>query len=119
MINGDPDRLEQVLINLVDNAIKYSPAGSPVSVTVSGSAEEAQFGVTDRGIGISEDQMELIFDRFYRVDNKDARGAKGTGLGLFIVKAIVEAHGGRIWLDSTPGQGSTFHVALPRGSGES
>ncbi len=118
MINVDPDRLEQVLINLVDNAIKYSPRGSPVNISLSSAPEEIHFSVSDRGVGIPENQRERIFDRFYRVDNSAARKAKGTGLGLFIVRAIVEAHGGRIWVDSAPGQGSTFHVVLPRGRGE-
>ncbi|HLG73072.1 MAG TPA: ATP-binding protein [Chloroflexota bacterium] len=118
MINVDPDRLEQVLINLVDNAIKYSPREAPVSIRLTSGPDEIQFSVADRGIGIPEDQRERIFERFYRVDNSAARKAKGTGLGLFIVRAIIEAHGGRIWVDSTPGQGSTFHIALPRGRGE-
>jgi signal transduction histidine kinase len=118
MINVDPDRLEQVIINLVDNAIKYSSPDAPVSIRLTSDPEEVHFNVSDRGIGIPEDQRERVFDRFYRVDNSAARKAKGTGLGLFIVRAIIEAHGGRIWVDSTPGQGSTFHVVLPRGRGE-
>jgi len=118
MINADPDRLEQVLINLVDNAIKYSSRDAPVSIRLTSGPDEIRFSVSDRGIGIPEDQRERIFERFYRVDNSAARKAKGTGLGLFIVRAVIEAHGGRIWVDSTPGQGSTFYVALPRGRGE-
>jgi signal transduction histidine kinase len=118
MINADPDRLEQVLINLVDNAIKYSPSGAPVSIRFTSDREEVHLTVADRGIGIPAEERERIFERFYRVDNTAARKAKGTGLGLFIVRAIVEAHGGRVWVDSTPGEGSTFHIVLPRGRGE-
>ena len=119
MIAADPGRVEQVLINLVDNAVRYSASGSPVVIELRATEREVQFSVTDQGIGIPAEEAERIFQRFYRVDNSAARRAKGTGLGLFIVRAIVQAHGGRIWVESTPGQGSTFQVVLPREGGAS
>jgi PAS domain S-box-containing protein len=113
-IDGDPKRLEQVLDNLVSNALKYSPKGGEVTIRGWEDDAEVHLSVTDEGVGIPLDEQERIFERFYRVEAPDSRGVSGTGLGLYLARAIVRAHGGRIWVESTPGQGATFHVALPQ-----
>lgn len=111
---GDPDRLREVLSNLISNAVKYSPEGG--TVWVGGRVD--QTGVTvyvaDQGIGIPPEEQARIFDRFHRVDSGLRRRTEGTGLGLYLVKAIVEAHGGRVWVESAPGRGSIFMFTLPR-----
>jgi signal transduction histidine kinase len=112
MAEADPLRVEQVITNLVENAIKYSPDGGPVTVRVRG-GEMITVSVSDHGVGITPEQAEHLFERFYRVDSSLARTTKGVGLGLFICRSLVEAHGGRIWVESTPGQGSTFSFTLP------
>jgi signal transduction histidine kinase/HAMP domain-containing protein len=110
---ADPMRVEQVIANLVDNAIKYSPAGSPIRVHVDADPSGMlRVSVSDRGIGIAPEDADRLFERFYRVDGT-ARATPGVGLGLFICKRIVEAHGGRIWVSSVPGAGSTFSFTLP------
>lgn len=107
----DPDKFEQVLTNLVDNALRYAPEG-PIDVEAQERDEEVVFRVRDRGPGIPEDQRTQIFAKFSR-----GRGTRraGTGLGLYITKGLVEAHGGRVWVRSEEDEGSTFHVALPKG----
>lgn len=107
----DPDKLEQVLTNLVDNALRYAPGG-PIDVQVRELDEEVEFVVWDRGPGIPTDQRAQIFAKFSR-----GRGNKraGTGLGLYITKGLVEAHGGRVWVESEVDTGSAFHVVLPKG----
>jgi PAS domain S-box-containing protein len=116
-IQGDYDRLREVLTNLIGNAIKYSPDGGLIKVGGRrGQNNTVQVYVSDQGIGIPPADQERIFDRLYRVDNRLTRQTPGTGLGLFLVKAVVEAHSGRVWVNSTPGQGSTFWVELPLGS---
>jgi signal transduction histidine kinase len=109
----DPRRIGQVLENLVENAIKYSPEGSEVRIAVAQRDAEAFIDVTDRGIGIPAADLPQIFERFHRASNVDDRKFAGMGLGLFICKGIVEQHGGRIWVESRVGAGSTFHVVLP------
>ena len=109
----DPPRFEQVVTNLVENALKYSPQNAPVHVAVWHEAGEARLSVHDDGIGIPFEDQPLIFERFHRARNVDDRRYAGMGLGLYIARGIVEQHDGRIWIDSTPGLGSTFHVALP------
>lgn len=116
-IDADPQRLEQVLDNLVSNAIKYSPRGGMVEVRGRANPAEVILSVTDEGVGIPLDEQERIFDRFYRVESPETRAVAGTGLGLYLTRAIVEAHGGRCWVTSAPGRGSTFYVALPRETG--
>jgi signal transduction histidine kinase len=106
----DGDRILQVLANLVSNAIKFTPTGGCVSVHVSIEKNELQFAVTDSGIGIPAEEMAGVFERFHQVNHGEHRG---LGLGLHISKFIVEAHGGRMWVDSKVGTGSTFHFALP------
>ncbi|MEM7343652.1 MAG: ATP-binding protein, partial [Chloroflexota bacterium] len=113
-IQGDFQRLREVLTNLIGNAIKYSPDGGQIQVGgEAGDNHTIRLFVKDEGIGIPPADQERIFDRFHRVDNRLARQTPGTGLGLFLVRAVVEAHGGRTWVESTPGQGSTFWVELP------
>ncbi len=112
MVAGNPHRLMQVFTNLVENAIKYTPQGGTIRITLSGVAGQAMISVTDSGIGISQKDLPHVFDKFYRVP-EIASDYEGTGLGLSIAKSIVEAYSGRIWVDSTPGQGSTFTVVLP------
>ncbi len=106
---ADRDRVLQVLTNLVGNAVKYTPAGGHVAVTVELDGEHARFAIADTGPGIAADDIPKVFDRFWR---KGTTSQKGTGLGLFIAKAIVEAHGGRIWVESEPGRGTTFCFTL-------
>jgi PAS domain S-box-containing protein len=112
-VTGDPERLEEVLLNLVENAIKYSPGGGEVTISASVERDELVVRVQDQGIGVGVRDRERIFDRFYRVDGSLARRTQGTGLGLFICRAIVAAHGGRIWVESALSRGSTFSFSLP------
>jgi two-component system phosphate regulon sensor histidine kinase PhoR len=110
---ADPDRLEQVFVNLVENAIKYGRAKGRVIVkgrTVNGHVELC---VADNGPGIPSEARERIFERFYRIDKARSREAGGTGLGLAIVKHIVQSHGGKVWVESGPGQGAHFYFTLP------
>jgi signal transduction histidine kinase len=109
----DQARLQQLLENLVENAVKYSPAGGPVRVRIWNEAQQAHLTVTDSGIGIPPEDLPHIFDRFYRAHNVDDRHFAGMGLGLFICRGIAEQHGGQIRASSQPGQGSIFHVVLP------
>lgn len=112
VVLGNPVRLRQVLVNLVDNAIKYTPAGGKIYVELFGEGEQVIARVTDTGIGIPLEDQPRIFDKFYRAGDV-ADSYDGTGLGLSIVKSIVEAHGGRVWLDSRVGRGTTFTIVLP------
>jgi PAS domain S-box-containing protein len=110
---GDPDKVEQILTNLVGNAIKYSPGGGEVLVTVDVDGDTVQVSVRDQGIGMSPRDMGQLFEKFYRVDREEVRRAGGTGLGLYITKRLVEMHGGRLWAESWPGVGSVFRFTLP------
>jgi two-component system phosphate regulon sensor histidine kinase PhoR len=105
--------IEQVFVNLIDNALKYTPQGG--SITVSGETNESEviIYVSDTGIGITSDALPRIFERFYRVDKGRSREMGGTGLGLSITKHILLQHGGRIWAESVFGKGSVFKFALP------
>ena len=111
----DPERMEQVLGNLLSNAIKYSPEGGPIQVRLREAVETqmAQLSVHDRGIGIPARQQPRIFGRFERADNSRPYGINGTGLGLYLCRALVELHGGHIWFESVEGEGSTFFITLP------
>ena len=114
----DLDFLREIMDNLLDNAIKYTPEGGSVYVGVRGDGDRVLINVTDSGIGISSDDLQHIFQKFYRSDNSDTREIGGTGLGLYLVKQRVEAMGGKVWAESAFGDGSTFYVSLPRLSGE-
>jgi signal transduction histidine kinase len=118
-IDADPDRLRQVFRNLVRNAVSHTGAESHISVGAVASNGRVRFSVADDGPGIPADQIDRVFDRFHRTDQSRARDTGGSGLGLAIARAIVEAHGGRIWVESAPGVGATFRFELPgyRGGG--
>ena len=107
----DVERVARVLRNLLGNANKYGREGGSIGVSLDQTPEEACLSVTDDGPGIAPDQQERIFERFYRVGGA---ASSGTGLGLAIARGLVDLHGGRLWVESTPGQGSTFRVTLPR-----
>ena len=116
-IEADRNYLEQVLINLLDNAIKYSHEGGKVTISaIEQDRREIQFSIQDNGIGIPKEDIPRIFERFYRVDKGRSQELGGTGLGLSIVKHLVQAHGGRIWVESQLEKGSTFYFTLPRRS---
>jgi PAS domain S-box-containing protein len=110
----DATRVEQVLHNLLSNAIKYSPDGGEIVVRVEERGHEVQVSVSDQGMGISPEELSHLFQRFYRTAQARAIGMPGIGLGLHISKALIEAHGGRLWAESYPGKGSTFFFTLPR-----
>jgi two-component system phosphate regulon sensor histidine kinase PhoR len=112
-VHGDASLLRDVLQNLLDNAIQYTPAGGHIRVTAEAKGREAVVTVSDTGIGIPASDRERIFERFYRVDAARSREAGGTGLGLSIAKHIVEAHNGRLWVDSVIGGGSRFSFSIP------
>lgn len=116
-LEGDPHRLEQVLDNLVGNAVKYSPDGGRIRVDVRRAGASAQIAVSDRGIGVAAGDLPDLFDRFSRGRNVDDRRFRGLGLGLYICRRIVEEHGGRIWAESELGAGTTMWVELPLSSG--
>ena len=113
-VEGDEVRIKQVVVNLLDNAIKYTPSGGRVTLTLRGQADHARLEVADTGIGIGPEAQRHIFERFYRAEEVRAGQIEGTGLGLAIVHSIVDAHQGSIAVDSTKGQGSSFVVRLPR-----
>jgi two-component system phosphate regulon sensor histidine kinase PhoR len=113
LIKGDRGRLGEVLQNLLDNAVQYTQPGGRIRISARAVKGEIIFTVSDDGIGIPESDQSRIFERFYRVDAARSRELGGTGLGLSIARHIVEAHGGRIWVESTVGQGSDFHFSIP------
>jgi len=110
---ADPSQLRQVLTNLVDNAVKYSPGGGKVSIWVENGDGAVRFSVADDGLGIPAAELRRVFEKFYRLDPGMTRGIGGTGLGLYICQELVRRMDGRIWVDSTLGKGSTFVVELP------
>jgi heavy metal sensor kinase len=112
-IPGDYQRLRQLLLNLVDNGLKYTPSGGRVSLSLQRCGAGAVLHVSDTGIGLSPEEQARIFQRFYRSAAARVQGQRGTGLGLCIAQSIAEAHGGCIQLESTPGRGSTFTLCLP------
>lgn len=113
IVLGDAHRLEEVIRNLLSNAFKYSSAGSPIEVVLSSRGGQADVFVRDTGVGIPREQIGRVFEVFFRGSNLAGRDPGGMGLGLYISKAIVEEHGGRIWAESEEGTGSVFHVELP------
>jgi len=112
-LRADPDRLSQALINLLSNALKFTPAGGRVEVRVARGPEGLELRVSDSGIGIGARDLPRVFERFYRADGSPARATRGAGIGLSITKAIVEAHGGSIAASSQPGRGAEFRILLP------
>lgn len=114
VVRGDPARLRQVFENIIGNAIKYSPDGLPIEVRVSETDRTVRIAVHDQGIGIPSDEMKFLFERFTRASNAKRSKIKGTGLGLYLAKTLVERHGGNIQVQSKLGEGSTFTVVLPR-----
>ena len=112
-VHADRERVRQILENLLSNAVKYSPDGGVIRVGARVEGEFAVVSVSDQGIGISQEEQRLIFRRFYRVDNRLRRSTQGAGLGLFLSHALVEASGGRIWVDSAAGRGARFSFTLP------
>lgn len=110
---ADPDRLEQVLVNLLDNAIKYGKAGGKIIVRGRAAGDQVELCVADDGPGIPTEAKERIFERFYRIDRARSRDTGGTGLGLSIVKHIVQSHGGKVWVESELGRGAQFFFTLP------
>ena len=113
-VRGDETQLTSMFMNLVDNAVKYTSPGGRVEVTGGFEGSEIVIRVSDTGIGIPEGKLPRIFERFYRVDKARSKETGGTGLGLSIVKHVAENHGGRVTVESTPGEGSVFTVHLPR-----
>jgi signal transduction histidine kinase len=112
-VKADPDKLTQILTNLVSNAMKYTPAGSSIAVRASAEDGMAHVVVEDNGPGIPRDRLERVFERYYRIESKDGPRVAGTGLGLPIVRQLVELHGGRVWCESELGKGASFHFTLP------
>lgn len=113
VIQGDETRLRQVMDNLLSNAIKYSPDGGEIRIAGHYDATNVTISVIDHGVGLSIEDQDRVFQRFFRVDGKLSRKTQGTGLGLYLSRAIIEAHGGTIRVDSKPGQGSTFTFTIP------
>jgi PAS domain S-box-containing protein len=113
-LRADRSKLEEILINLVDNAIKYSPPGTPVRVAARIVGDDVEISIQDRGFGIAPEDAAQLFQKFQRITTPATRDIGGTGLGLYIVKGLVEAHGGRVWVESVPGAGSTCVFTMPR-----
>ena len=113
-IVADTDKIDQILTNLTNNAVKYSPNGGVITVSGRKSDGRIRMAVSDQGMGIPKEHLEKVFDRFHRIDNRDTRKVGGTGIGLYLVKHLVEAHGGKIWVESEVGKGSSFIFELPK-----
>jgi two-component system phosphate regulon sensor histidine kinase PhoR len=112
-VMSDPVKLHQIVANLLDNAFKYSPAGTEVKLHVERVGDAVKISVTDQGAGVPEEAREKIFDRFYQADQSATRAAGGTGLGLYICRNLAVAIGGRVWLEGTDDLGSVFAVSVP------
>ena len=110
----DVNFMREIMSNLIENALKYTPSGGAIYVNVRGDGDRVLINVTDTGIGISAEDLSHIFQKFYRADNSDTRTIGGTGLGLYLVKQRTEVMGGKVWAESSFGEGSTFYVSLPR-----
>jgi signal transduction histidine kinase len=113
LVSADSDKLKQILINLIDNAIKYTPEGGTIDVSIRRSGKEAIISIRDTGVGIPKNLLSRIFEKFQRLEGSYVKDSEGTGLGLYIVKELTKAHGGRIWVDSKVNEGSIFSFSLP------
>lgn len=118
VVSADRDRIQRVITSLVDNAVRYSPHGGAVAVEVAVSGREVTVSVSDRGVGIPRERQARIFERYYRAHAGTAQDYGGLGLGLDMSREIVVRHGGRMWFESVPGMGSTFHFSLPLEAGD-
>jgi signal transduction histidine kinase len=118
VVQGDHRRLEQVLVNLLDNAVKYSPAGGAIRIMLSRRGADHEISVADEGIGIPSAELCHVTRPYFRASNAPLRNYPGLGLGLSIAREIVERHGGRLWFESRTGAGTTAHVLLPAFQGE-
>lgn len=112
-INADREKISQVFNNLISNAVKYSPAGSTINVASSADKDQVIISVQDKGTGISNDDLPRLFERYYRVQEADKNHIAGFGIGLYLCAEIIKLHGGKIWAESSPGEGSTFFFSLP------
>ncbi|HXQ39212.1 MAG TPA: HAMP domain-containing sensor histidine kinase, partial [Anaerolineales bacterium] len=112
-IEADQSLLHQAIYNLVENALKYTPEGGEITIQLQTSPSALTFAVQDSGIGIPKSDLPRLFEKFYRGTNREALAQRGTGLGLAIVKSIAERHGGKVWVESDLGKGSTFHLQVP------
>ncbi|MBI2025000.1 MAG: HAMP domain-containing histidine kinase [Candidatus Harrisonbacteria bacterium] len=115
VINGDARKLEIVFFNLIDNAIKYNRPGGRVSIKVQANEKRGEFlaTVSDTGIGIPKNEIKKLFNKFYRVETPQSGKVKGSGLGLYLVKEIIKKHGGKVWVESELGKGTTFYLLFP------
>ena len=113
-LNADRDKISQIMVNLISNALKYTPEGGKIEILTSGNENEVQIKIKDNGIGISKEDLPYIFERFYRADKSRSRATGGSGIGLAIVKSLVDAHGGKILVHSEPGTGSEFIIVFPK-----
>ena len=112
-VYADRDKINSVISNLISNAVKYSANDTPIEITCTIKDNDVTVSVRDEGIGIKPSDAEKIFDRYYRVENSNTRHISGFGIGLYLSAEIIQRHGGRIWLESEPGKGSTFYFSLP------
>lgn len=113
ILNGDRDKIDQVLINFLSNAIKYSPQGGVIAINTRLANHMIEVSVTDHGLGIARQDIEKLFDRYYRVENKQTEKIPGFGIGLYLCAEIISHHHGKIWVESEPGKGSTFFFTVP------
>ncbi len=113
MVNADPGKLHQVLLNLTDNAIKFSERGMTIKFRIKQEGNNWHIAIVDQGVGIGPDKLPMLFERFAQADGSRARAHEGVGLGLVIARKLVEMHGGQLWLESELGKGTTAHVVLP------
>ncbi|MEJ7778978.1 MAG: ATP-binding protein [Daejeonella sp.] len=113
-LQADPDKIEQVIINFLSNAIKYSPGNGQISISAQVLDDMVEVRVQDEGLGIAQEDMEKLFDRYYRVENKQTEKIPGFGIGLYLCAQIIQHHNGKIWVESKPGKGSDFFFCLPQ-----
>jgi two-component system OmpR family sensor kinase len=114
IVDADAERLRQIIDNLIGNAIQHTPAGTPVTVSVSSEPGSGRLTVADQGPGMTREQASHVFERFYRTDDARTRARGGAGLGLAIAASLAAAHGGELTVDTEPGRGAAFHLRLPQ-----